>query len=117
MDYSKTIICGRICQDPETVAAGSTTVTRFSVAVNRPGKAEKPDFYNVKAWGATGLFVESRLGKGAGVIIEGRMEFDKVEKDGQTRTYCNLNADRVVVTKWPEDPKGEIDEDEFEGIL
>lgn len=101
------IIIGRIGQDPKKIDAGTKTLAEFSVGVNRPFKnangESETDWFNVKAWGQTADYVLDYLEKGRQVVVKGRMEARKYEKDGKTQTIWNLVADQVNGLDRPRD--------------
>ena len=90
---NKVILVGRLTKDPENRTSGDTTVTRFSVAVNRNFKNAngeyEADFPNCIAFGKTAEFVEKYFKKGDAIGITGRL---------QTGSYTNKNGDKVYTT-------------------
>ena len=90
---NKVILVGRLTKDPENRTSGDTTVTRFSVAVNRNFKNAngeyEADFPNCIAFGKTAEFVEKYFKKGDAIGISGRL---------QTGSYTNKNGDKVYTT-------------------
>jgi single-strand DNA-binding protein len=85
-----------LTKDPivKTVGAG-TQVAEFAIAVNRISKDQPSDFFNVKVWGKSADYCGQYLTKGQRVSISGRMEMNKVERDGATQTYWSVVADQV----------------------
>lgn len=86
---NKVVLVGRLTRDPETRQAGETTVTRFSIAVDRRYKHEggqSADFPSVVAFGKTAEFIEKYFHKGMKIALEGRLQTGSYEKDGK-RTY------------------------------
>jgi single-strand DNA-binding protein len=82
MNFNKAIIVGRLTRDPElrTTPSGQQ-VCNFSVATSRvwnnPNtheRQEKTEFHNVVAWGKIAEIAGRYLGKGALVLVEGRIE-------------------------------------------
>ena len=58
---NKVILMGRLTSDPDIRQAGETTVTHFSLAINRKYKTEggqNADFPRIIAFGKTAEFVE-----------------------------------------------------------
>jgi single-strand DNA-binding protein len=110
------MIMGYLGQDPEmqTLSNGMEKC-RFTVGVSRQVKKDAPkktDWFNCDAWGATGAFVKNWFRKGSGIIVRGRMESSKSEKDG--KIYWSLNADKVFFpvksgNDHPAEPAPEID--------
>lgn len=103
MSLSLNAVCiaGHLTRDPESRAAGSTTVSAFGVALNRSfkkadgTKGEEVSFVDVEAWGKTGELVMQYLKRSSPVIVEGRLKQDSWEKDGQKRSKLFVIADRV----------------------
>lgn len=104
LELNKVMLVGRLTRDPETKNLPSgTTVTQFSIAVNRSRKnketgayEDEVSFVDVKAWQKTAEFVERFLAKGKGVFVEGRIEQERWETDGQKRSKIVIVADRIV---------------------
>lgn len=91
------VIHGRITKTPELKTVGSgTEVCNLTVAVNRPvgkGKEKVTDFFDVDAWGQTGVFINKYFGAGDGIFIEGEMRSRKYDdKDGNKRTAWGVYA-------------------------
>jgi single-strand DNA-binding protein len=90
---------GRLSRDPEvryTQGEKSTAVARFGIAVDRRGKDEKADFFNVTAFGKTAEFVEKYLKKGTKICLAGRIQQEEwTDKEGQKRTTVGVIAEEV----------------------
>lgn len=83
------IMMGRLTRDPEIRYGGqnNTAVARYSLAVDRRFKREgqpEADFFNIVSFGKAGEFVEKYLRKGTKVVIQGELQNNNYEKDGQT---------------------------------
>jgi len=86
---NKVFLVGRLTRDPEVRAAGTTTVARFSLAVDRRFKREgdpEADFFNCTAFGKQADFVERYLKRGTKMIVVGRIQNDN---------YTNKNGEKV----------------------
>ena len=92
---NRIIIKGRLTRDPELKTGGSgTEYCRISVAVDRRGGKEKiTDFFDCTSFGKTAAAMNQYLSKGREVLIEGRMESNSYEKDGQKRKNWGLMVD------------------------
>jgi single-strand DNA-binding protein len=90
------IIHGRLTRDPEIKFVGKDDIARcnFSVAVDRT-YGEETDFFSCVAWRKTAEIVNKFFSKGKEIVVVGSMQMDRVEKDGEKRTYWNLNVERV----------------------
>ena len=93
---NKVILMGRLTRDPEvryTAGDNSTTIARYSLAVDRRGKArdgeQNADFINIVAFGKAGEFTEKYLHKGTKVLVTGRI---------QTGSYKNNDGKMVYTT-------------------
>lgn len=99
---NKVQIIGNLGKEPETrQTTGGKTVTSFSVAVNRRWKdangepKEATDWFNIEAWGRLGENCQQYLHKGSLVYVEGRLQTDQYEKDGETRYFTKVIAAEV----------------------
>lgn len=94
-------LIGYLGADPETRQTPSgKQVCTFSVAVTRRWKSdgqsrEATDWFNVEAWGRLGEICQQYLGKGSLVFVEGRLQIDRVEKDGDIRYYTKVVASQM----------------------
>lgn len=89
-------IMGRLTRDPElTTSQSGVEMCKYTVAVDRQKDKngnKKTDFFGCIAFGQGGAFVNKYFRKGDGIIVHGRMESSKSEKDG--KTYWNLVAEK-----------------------
>lgn len=91
-------IIGRLTRDPEVRVTqdGQTTIARFGIAVDRRGRDQKADFFNVTAFNKTAQFAEKYLKKGTKIAIGGHLQMDEyTNKDGQKVTTVIIIADDV----------------------
>jgi len=92
-------IIGRLGKDPEekTTKKG-TKYAYFSVAVDRQwkdsdGKTKKEtDWFNVEAWGRLGEVCLEYLSKGRLIFLEGRLNTDRYEKEGEVKFFTKVIA-------------------------
>jgi single-strand DNA-binding protein len=102
-NINRVIITGNLTRDPELRStSGGTSVCELRVAVNSSRKDEsgnwvdKPNYFNVKVWGAQGENCSTYLSKGRPVAIDGRLDWREWEdKDGNKRQSIDIVADRV----------------------
>ena len=95
---NKVLLMGRLVKDPETRQAGETTVTRFSIAVDRRFKTEggqAADFPSIVAFGKTAEFISKYFYKGMKIGIEGRLQTGSYEKDGVKHYTTDVIAEAV----------------------
>lgn len=87
---NKCVLCGRLTRDPEVMAKGETTISRYSLAVDRKySKDNETDFLNCVCFGKTAEFAEKYLHKGMKIIVVGRI---------QTGSYTNKDGQKVYTT-------------------
>ena len=97
-------VCGNITRDPELrfTPSGQANAT-FGIAVNRRWQnrqsgewEEAVSFFNVVAWRELAENVTESLGKGARVIVTGRLEQRSYEtQDGEKRSVVEIVADEI----------------------
>lgn len=96
---NKVLLMGRLVKDPETRQAGETTVTRFSIAVDRRFKTEggqAADFPSIVAFGKTADFISKYFYKGMKIGIEGRLQTGSyTDKDGVKHYTTDVIAEAV----------------------
>lgn len=89
---NKVILIGRICRDVEERSNSTTSVARFTVAVDRSYKKEgepTADFISCVAFGKTAEFISKYFYKGSKIVIEGEWRTGSyTNKDGQ-KVYTN----------------------------
>jgi single-strand DNA-binding protein len=95
-------LIGYLGKDPESrYMPSGKQVCSYSVAVSRRWKnadgeaMESTDWFNVEAWGRLGEISQQYLRKGSLVFIEGRLQTDRVESEGETRYYTKLVASQM----------------------
>lgn len=90
-------LCGRMVREPEEKiiagANGNTTVSRFTLAVDRRQKAKEgeqsADFINCVAFGKTAEFINKYFTKGRRIGITGRI---------QTGSFTNKDGQKIYTT-------------------
>ena len=84
--------CGRVVKDP-TISSGSTTVARFTIAIDRRFKDAdgnyQTDFINCVSFGKAAEFVEKYATKGTKLLVTGRI---------QTGSYTNKDGQKIYTT-------------------
>jgi len=120
-------LIGRLGKDPETrFTPTGKKVCHFSMAVDRrwrtaEGETKKAtDWFNVEAWGRLGEVCQEYLGKGSLIYIEGRLQINQYEKEGEKRYATKVVAlamqmlDRKPEEEEPISPPPEEEEFPFE---
>ena len=99
------ILMGRLTKDPETRyhANGTTSITRFTIAVERKYKLsgeDKPrtDFINCFAWNKKGEMIAKHFGKGNMIAVRGSVETGSYDKNGNKVYTTEVNVDEVSFT-------------------
>ena len=88
MGYQRLIIVGNVTKDPEIRQAGESEVAKFSVAVN--GYKDTVEFFDVEWWKPNGAI--GYVSKGTTVLVEGELQTQRWEKDGQQRSKIVVKA-------------------------
>lgn len=92
------VLIGRLTRDPETryTADTQTAVTRFSIAIDRPGKDKGSDYPNITVFGKQAENCEKYLKKGRLVGVQGRLQTGSYERSDGSKVYTtDVVADRV----------------------
>lgn len=92
-------LIGRLGKDPETrFTPTGKKVCHFTLAVDRRWRTgegetkESTDWFNVDAWGRLGEICQEFLRKGRLVYLEGRLQTDQYDKDGEKRYSTKVVA-------------------------
>jgi single-strand DNA-binding protein len=92
-------LIGNLGKAPETrFTPTGNKVCTFSMAVNRSWKGrdgsvkEVTDWFNIEVWGKLGEICQQYLHKGSLVFIEGRLQTDRYEHEGETRYFTKVIA-------------------------
>ena len=104
-------LIGRLGRDPETrFTPKGTKVCQFSIAVDRhwrgaEGEAkERTDWFTIEAWGRLGEICQEYLGKGRLVYIEGRLQTDQYDKEGEKHYRTKVVASTMqMLDRKPEE--------------
>jgi single-strand DNA-binding protein len=94
---NKAILIGRLGKDPESrFTQTNTQVVNFSIATSKKVKGEEQtEWHNIVTFAKTAEIAERYLKKGDLVCIEGSIQTNKYEKDGQTRYNTQIVCDRL----------------------
>jgi single-strand DNA-binding protein len=100
-DLNVVILAGRLTRDPELRSTPSgTAVASLSLATGRKFKQgeewkEETCYVDITVFGRQAETSNEYLTKGSPVLIEGRLNFRRWEKDGQAHTKLDVVANRV----------------------
>lgn len=100
---NKHIILGRVGQDPKrSMTPSGTPVLDFSVATDSGHKDKATGewknetyWHNVKVYGKPVDYLTGKIMKGQQVFVEGESRTNKYEKDGTTRYFTSVFANKV----------------------
>lgn len=94
-------LIGNLGKDPQSrFTPKGSKVCQFSLAVNRRWRSdgetkEATDWFNIDAWGRLGEICQEYLHKGSLVFIEGRLQTDRYEHDGEIRYFTRVIAQQM----------------------
>ena len=99
---NRVFLMGNLTRDPEVrYAPSGKAVSEMRMATNRKYKTstgEERDetcYVNVVVWGRQAESCGQYLSKGSPVFVEGRLQYEEWEKDGQKNSRLRVVADRV----------------------
>ena len=85
------VLIGRLARDPELKFGQSgKAYSRFSLAVDRPFSKGEADFINCVAFGKTAELIGEYLRKGRKVAVNGRLQMNRYEVNGEKRTSYDV---------------------------
>ena len=100
-DVNSVVIVGRLTRDAELkYTTGGTAVSKLGIAVNKRVKkgdewTEQASFFDVTLWGKMAEGLNQYLVKGKQIAIEGELEQERWEKDGQAHSKVTITASNV----------------------
>ena len=98
---NKIIISGRLVRDSELsyIASTATPKMSFSLAVERAYQKDKNnkkvDFINCEQLGKHVENLCQYVTKGKQILVEGELNIDNYEKDGEKRSFTKVKVDRL----------------------
>ena len=100
MSIARAVLIGRLARDPESRQTNTgVKVVDFTIAVDKPrkrGEEQEPGWFRVSCFGQTADYVESYLGRGRLVAVDGRLDHRKYQdRDGNNREAISIIADNV----------------------
>jgi single-strand DNA-binding protein len=98
MNFNSVTIGGRLVNLPELKQTQSgIAVCTFSVAVNRVGKDQEADFFEVTAFKERAELVARSFKKGSNILVSGKLRQDRfTTKQGEKRSKITITADEIV---------------------
>jgi single-strand DNA-binding protein len=111
-------LIGRLGKDPETHATPTgRKVCNYSLAVERRWKnvdgemKSITDWFTIEAWGRLGEGMQSYLHKGRLIYLEGRLQTDRYEHNGETRFATKVIARHMqMLERKPEEEEPSLPE-------
>ena len=98
---NKIILTGRTTKDAEIGFIGATGTPKmsFSLAVERNYQKDKNnkkvDFINMEMIGQHTEKLAQYVTKGKAILVEGELNIDNYEKDGERRSFTKVKVDRL----------------------
>ena len=90
------VLTGRLTKDPELkYGASGTAYCRFTIAVGRAFQKDQTDFINCVAFGKTGELVGEYLRKGRMAGVQGRIQTDVYEANGEKRYTTSVHVEKI----------------------
>jgi single-strand DNA-binding protein len=106
---NRVVLVGRLTRDPELRALPSgASVCELRIACNSSRKdpdtgerSERPNYFDVKVYGAPGESVATYMSRGRLVAVDGRLAWREWEQDEQKRQAVSIVADSVQFLDGP----------------
>lgn len=94
--FNSCVLVGRLTKDPEvkTTSTGKS-VCPFTVAVDKGYGREGTNFIDCEAWGKTAEFISKYMKKGSQILVDGRLDQQVWETDGQKRSKIRVVVNSV----------------------
>ena len=98
---NKVILVGRVVRDSELsyIASTATPKISFTLAVERNYQKDKNnkkvDFINMEMIGKHTENLCQYVTKGKQILVEGELNIDNYEKDGEKRSFTKVKVDRL----------------------
>ena len=96
MAFNLVILTGRLTKEPELKHSTSgMAYCKFTLAVNRMKKDDPADFIFCSAFGKTAELIAEYVKKGNNLGIQGRLQQDTYEKDGEKISKTGVTVDKI----------------------
>ncbi len=110
---NKVMLIGNLTRDAELryIPSGQA-VLEFGLAINRRFRTqdgqdkEEVCFVDINLWGKRGEAVAQYLTKGKQLFVEGRLQYDQWETDGQKRSKLRVVAENIEFLGGPRQNQG-----------
>lgn len=99
-NLNRVMLMGNLTRDPEMRHTQTgASVVEFGIAINETWKdkntgekREKTCFVDCKAWGRVGEVINEYMSKGRSIYVEGNLDFEQWEQEGQKRSKLKVNV-------------------------
>jgi len=113
-------LIGHTGKDPESrFTPTGKKVCSFSLAVDRRWKSsegeakEATDWFNIEVWGKLGELCQQYVKKGRLLYLEGRLQTDRYEHEGETRYFTKVVASQLqLLDRRPEEAEPPVEQGE-----
>ena len=98
MSLNSVTLVGRAGRDPEVrYFESGKVVANLTIAVNRRGRNDEPDWFNLEIWGKQAQVAADFIKKGSLIGITGSFKLDrwKDKKTGEDKTKPVIRVDRL----------------------
>lgn len=102
-NVNSVVVSGNLTRDPEvrwTSEDGSSSIVSLGIAVSRSRKVndewtDEVSFFDLDVFGSFANLVARKLKKGDSATVQGRLEQQKFEKDGESRSVVRIIATSI----------------------
>ena len=96
MAFNLVILTGRLVREPELkYGASGSAYCKFTLAVNRMKKEDGADFIFCSSFGKTAELIAEYVKKGHKLGVQGRIQQETYEKDGQQISKTGVVVDKI----------------------
>lgn len=108
--FNKVILMGNVTRNPEVryIPGKELAVAKLGLAVNTRRSKDKEEvcFIDITAFGKLGEFCGEFVTKGMPILVEGRLNFNSWEQDGQKRSKHEVIAESIQLVSRKERNEG-----------
>lgn len=94
MGFQRFMALGNVTGEPEIKQVGENEVAKFSIAVN--GYKDSVEYFDLEWWKPNGAM--AFVAKGTQVFIDGELQTQRWEKDGQKRSKIVVKVKTLQLT-------------------
>jgi len=99
---NQVILLGNVGKDPQVTTHNGDKKASFSLATNKAytsqgEKKKRTDWHTICSWRLLADIVEKYVRKGDTVMVTGEIRYNKSEKDGETKYFTEIMADKVII--------------------